>query len=202
MANHAATPAASSNPDGNSRLTVAVGAVLFVLFAVEGVTVLSVSQLLTAHIWIGVILLGPIALKTASTTWRMVRYYCGDTAYVRKGPPPMILRLLGPVVVVLSLAVVLTGVGLLVIAPASMHSQLLFLHKATFVLWFGAMAIHILGHLLETARLLPADIAPKTRRLVPGAGLRQLLVIASLVVGVVLAMIIGPHAQGWVTSAH
>ena len=202
MAKQATSPTAPSNPEGNARLTVDVGAVLFILFAAEGVTVLSVSQLLTAHIWIGVILLGPIVLKTASTTWRMVRYYRADPAYVRKGPPPIILRLLGPFVVVLSMAVVLTGLGLIVIAPRSLHGQLLFLHKATFVLWFGAMAIHVLGHLLETARLLPADVVPRTRRMVPGALWRQMIVIASLIVGLLLAVVVGPHSASWVTTSH
>lgn len=175
---------------------------LFVLFAVEGVTVLSVSQLFTAHVWVGVVLLGPIALKTASTTWRMVRYYRGTPAYVRKGPPRLILRLLGPFVVLLSLAVVLTGIGLIVGIPRSMHDGLLFLHKATFVLWFGVMTIHVLGHLLETARVLPADFVPRTRRLVSGATGRQLLVVLSLFAGLLLAKLVGPHASSSITSPH
>ena len=190
------------NPDGNARLTAGTGALLFVLFAVEGLTILSVSSLLTAHVWIGVLLLGPVALKTATTSWRFLRYYGGDTAYVEKGPPPLLLRLLGPFVVVLSLAVILTGVGLVVGAPASWHDRLLLLHKATFVLWFGAMTIHVLGHLLETAKLAPRDWLHRTRGQVAGASWRQWALLGSLVLGLALAAWIGPHASSYVASSH
>ena len=41
-------------------------------------------------------------------------------------------------------------------------------HKASFVLWFGAMAIHVLGHFLETPRLAGADYGRRVAA-VPGA---------------------------------
>lgn len=55
-------------------------------------------------------------LKVASTTWRFARYYTGAPAYRRKGPPPVLLRLLGPVVVILTLVLLFSGVGLLVVS--------------------------------------------------------------------------------------
>ena len=190
------------NPDGNARLTATTGALLFVLFAVEGFTILSVGSLLTAHVWIGVLLLGPVALKTATTSWRFARYYAGDRAYVEKGPPPLLLRLLGPFVVLLSLAVILTGVGLVIGAPVSWHDRLLLLHKASFILWFGAMTIHVLGHILETARLAPRDWLHRTRGQVAGASWRQWSLLGSLLVGLALAAWIGPHASSFVVHSH
>ena len=59
----------------------------------------------------------------------------------------------------------------------------LFLHKATFVLWFGAMALHVLGHLADTARLAPRDWYRRTRREVRGAGIRQWAVVTTIVMG-------------------
>jgi hypothetical protein len=35
-------------------------------------------------------------MKSASTGWRIVRYYAGTPPYQQAGPPPMLLRLLGP----------------------------------------------------------------------------------------------------------
>jgi hypothetical protein len=63
------------------------------------------------------------------------------------------------------------------------------LHKASFVLWFGAMAVHVLGHLLDTARLAPKDFYWRTRRQVKGAGPRQWAVAVSLALGTLLAVL-------------
>jgi hypothetical protein len=208
MAQHAPPSSRTSsvgarrNPEGNARLTAGTGALLFVLFAVEGLTILSVGSLLTPHIWVGVLLLGPVALKTATTTWRFARYYRGDRAYVEKGPPALLLRLLGPFVVLLSFAVILTGIGLVIAAPSSWHDRLLLLHKVSFVLWFGAMTIHVLGHLLETATLAPRDWLARTRNQVAGASWRKWALVGSLLAGLALAAWIGPHASGYLVTSH
>ena len=57
--------------------------------------------MLNAHMFLGMLLLGPVALKMGSTGYRFVRYYTGADAYRRKGPPAIELRLLAPFVVVL-----------------------------------------------------------------------------------------------------
>ena len=134
-------------------------------------------------------------LKIGSTSWRFVRYYRGSPAYRRKGPPPALLRLLGPVVVILTVGVLASGVAL-VLAPHSLRHTLLFIHKASFVLWFGAMTIHVLGHLVETARLAPKDWLHRTRQDVAGATARLWALAASLVAGVILGVVmLGPAAH-------
>ncbi len=171
-------------------------ALLLVLLAAEGVTVLQVHRLLTPHVLVGMVLVPVVVLKTGSTLWRFVRYYVGAPEYRRKGPPPVLLRLLGPFVVVLTFAVLGTGIALLLL-PASGGSTWLFLHKATFVLWFGAMAIHVLGHVLETGQMAPADFSRRTRAQVRGAGARQWLLVGSLVIGVLLAVVVAPKIGTW-----
>ncbi len=74
--------------DGNERLTAAAGAVLLVLFAAEGLTILSIHQLITVHFFLGMLLIGPVLLKAATVCYRFVRYYTGALEYRRKGPPP------------------------------------------------------------------------------------------------------------------
>lgn len=181
--------------EGNSRLTAGAGALLFVLLAAEGVTILSVRGLLNAHVFIGMLLIPPVLVKTASTGWRFFRYYTGSAAYVRKGPPPRLLRLLGPAVVVLTVAVLASGVALILV-PASSQRLLLQAHKASFVLWFAVTAAHVLGHLLETARLAPADWVRRSRRQVAGAGTRQWLLVASVVTGAILgAVMLAPTSH-------
>lgn len=145
---------AADGVEANARLTGSTAAVLFVLLAAEGVTILRVRPLLSWHVFIGMLLVPPVALKIGTTSYRFVRYYRGSPAYRRKGPPPQLLRLLGPFVVVLTFVVLASGIALLLVPPSQRRS-LLFLHKASFVLWFGAMAIHVVGHFVDTAKLAP-----------------------------------------------
>lgn len=53
--------------EGNARLTASNGMLLIALLAVEGVTILGVRQIITLHIYLGFLLLGPVLLKTATT---------------------------------------------------------------------------------------------------------------------------------------
>lgn len=181
--------------ESNARLTGTAAAILLVLLAAEGATVLSTRRLLTPHVFIGMLLIPPIAVKIGSTMWRFARYYRGDAAYRRKGPPHWVLRVLGPFVVVLTVVLFASGIVVLV-GPTSLHNQALFVHKASFVLWFGTMVIHVLGHLRDTARLAPLDLVRRNRRVIRGAGAREGLLAASLVVGVVVALaMVGPASR-------
>jgi len=185
--------------EGNARLTGSTAAVIFVLLAAEGVTILQVRRLITPHVFIGMLLVPPILLKVGSTLWKFARYYLGAPAYREKGPPLLALRVLGPFVVVLTLTVVASGIALL-LAPFSLRSPLLLVHKASFVLWLGVMTLHVLGHLVDTARLAPRDWLRVTRRQVDGAGARQWAVATSLVLGLILAVVVVPKVGPWVTA--
>jgi hypothetical protein len=141
--------------EGNERLTATTGAVLLVLLAVEGFTILRLGRLLTLHFFLGMLLLGPVALKAGSVIYRFVRYYTGSAPYRRKGPPALLLRLLGPVIMLLTACVFGSGVMLAVTGPG--QGPWLLLHKASFILWFCAMAIHVLAYLPRLPRLLAAE---------------------------------------------
>ena len=171
---------------GNERLTAMTGAVLLIVFAAEGLTILRLHELLTVHFFLGMLLLGPVALKVACTGYRFVRYYTGSAPYVRKGPPAWPMRLLGPLVMATSLGVLGTGVMLAVLGPAS--GQWLFLHKAMFVLWFGVMAIHVLVYAPRLPRLLLGGPATGPAAALAGRGTRWLSLAAALAGGLLIAM--------------
>ncbi len=177
---------AVSGVDGNSRLTSATGIVLLVLLAVEGVTILSVRQMITLHVYVGVLLLGPVLLKTGSTMYRFARYYSGAASYVKKGPPHPVLRILGPFVILSSLALLGTGVTLIFLRPQ--HSDLMLtLHQTAFWIWVVLMTVHVLGHFVGAATPIvgrdsefapgqgrsAATVAVRTHRARPGAGRRS-----------------------------
>jgi hypothetical protein len=51
------------------------------------------------HFFLGMVLLGPVALEAGSVTYRFYRYYTGSGPYRRKGPPALLLRSLYPLVI-------------------------------------------------------------------------------------------------------
>jgi hypothetical protein len=194
-------PSRLGGPEGNARLTGMTAVVLLALLAAEGVTVLQVHRLLTAHVVIGMVLVPFVVVKLASTGWRMARYYLGSPPYRERGAPPLLLRLLGPVVVVVTVAVFASGIALLFV-PHPIRPTMLFLHKITFILWFGAMTVHVLGHVLDTTRLAPADFVARTRSQVRGAGARMWALAACLVTGILLAVATAPSVGPWLVSGH
>ena len=190
-------------PAGNARLTAWLGLVLLGLFGAELVTLLDLRQL-SWHVAIGIALIPPALLKTGTTGWRIVRYYTGNRPYRRAGPPPMLLRVLGPLVVLTTLGVLASGVLLIVIgAPASRRPLLtvaghtldaLSLHKATFVLWAGATGLHVLARLVPAlhmtiARRLGPDASLRPPRSVPGRARRVGAITLTLAVAAVAAVV-------------
>jgi hypothetical protein len=178
--------------DGNERLTGLTGTVLLVLLAAEGATIPFLHSYLTLHIFLGVLLIPPVLLKTATTGWRFARYYLRTPAYVEKGPPRAILRILvAPLVLASTAGLFGTGVLLLVLSPR--HGLLVGLHKASFIVWFVVMSAHVLGHVVE----LPGLTRGAFDRVLPGSRTRQLLVAGAIVAGVIAALATLPLAYHW-----
>ena len=179
------------------------GVVLLVLLAALGVTILRIGQMLNVHMFLGMLLLGPVALKMGSTGYRFARYYTGDRPYRLKGPPAIEMRLLAPAVVVLTVVVFASGVALLLVGPA--HRGLLGpLHKVSFILWLGATGLHVLGHLVELPRAL-AGAARRERSWDDrgaGRGSRALLVASAIAGGLILALVAESQFGLWAHYHH
>jgi hypothetical protein len=191
------TPSDGHGTDGNERLTALSAAVLFVLLALEGITIVSLGTLLTPHMFVGVLLIPPILLKLGSTGYRFVRYYTHDAAYRAAGPPVAPLRILAPLLIILTVVVFASGVALAV--AGSPHGSTLFaVHKLSFVAWIIIAAIHILYYLLRVPRLVGADLhRPPEPRGAAHRGLRFAAVAGALVVGLGLAIAFVPTAHTW-----
>jgi hypothetical protein len=171
---------------GNEQLTAVVATLLLVLLAVEGATLLDVGRWLTVHAFVGMLLIPVVALKLASTGWRMARYYLGREEYVRRGPPHVLLRtLVAPVVVASTIALFATGVALLALDRT--RGPIVGLHKASFFVWLGAVGVHVLTRL---PRLWSA-----LQRRVPGLTLRLAAVAASVLAGFAVATFTLPAAD-------
>jgi hypothetical protein len=185
--------------DGNERLIAITGGLLLALLAAQGVTILAIQQLLTLHFFIGTLLVGPVLLKAGCTVYRFTRYYTGAADYRRKGPPSPLLRLLGPFVLGLSLAVIGSG-GMLAITGPSGRMWLL-VHKASFMLWLVGMSIHVLAYARRLPRLIGADLttraSTRAQEVLAGRAVRWLLVTASVLAGLLLALLIYHRAGAW-----
>jgi hypothetical protein len=179
--------------EGNRRITAATAVVLLVLLAAEGLTLIDVHGLITWHVALGILLVPPVLLKLASTGWRCVRYYTGSSDYRRAGPPLLPLRLLAPIVVASTCVLFGTGVALAVLGPRD--RGLVGLHKASFIVWFVAMSLHVLGHLVELPRLSAADWLGREARRASRA--RRWLVVLVVGGGVVLALSLLHLATPW-----
>lgn len=184
----------------NARITGGAAAALLVLLAIEGATIPFIGELIGPHVFVGMLLIPPVALKLASTGYRFARYYAGSPPYRRKGPPPWAMRVLAPGVVLSTLALFGTGVALLLAGPDD-SGQLKLLHKASFIAWFALMTVHVLGHVLE----LPSLALPDWRRHggreaeLAGAGPRLALLGTALLAGLALALATISLAGPWLS---
>ncbi len=185
--------------EGNRRLTATTAAVLLVLLAAEGATLLAVRPLLSVHIFLGMLLIPPVALKLASTGYRFARYYLRDAAYRSEGPPGLFMRMLvAPFVVASTLGLFASGVALLVAGPGG--GIVLGIHKAAFLVWFVALSAHVLAYALRLPSLIRADFGDAS----PASGRprRRFAVAAALVAGATLAIATLPLARPWLHWSH
>jgi hypothetical protein len=187
-------PLEDEGVEGNSRITGMAAALLLVVLAAEGATLLDVGHWLSIHVFLGMVVVPLAVLKLASTSYRAARYYLRDARYRERGAPPWLLRILGPVVAISTISLLATGIAL-VTSPRHKYPWLGDLHRVSFIVWFAVMVIHVLGHLVETGRLAAADFRPSERR-VRGGTIRPVVVVGCLVVGVAL----GAATTGWATN--
>ena len=81
-------------------------------------------------------------------------------------------------------------------------SLLLFVHKASFVLWFGAMTVHVLAYVLPAARWALADLVGRgPAEVLLTRWVRQAAIVTSLVIGIALSIAGLAWAHPWLTSA-
>jgi hypothetical protein len=180
---------------GNELLTSAVAVTLTVLLAAEGITLLDLRGLRGPHMFIGVLLIGPLLAKLASTGYRFARYYTGARPYREKGPPHIALRLLAPMLVAATVGVFGTGVALLALGHSS--DGVMFAHQACFAVWSACFGAHFLAYLPRMSRSLASRSGARHRREVGGGTLRLAAVLGSLAGGLVLALAVTSAIAHW-----
>ena len=198
----------TGGPAGNARLTAWLGLIALIVIAAELVTLLNVRGLISWHVGVGIALVAVALLKTGSTGWRMIGYYLRSQPYVEAGPPPMPLRLLGPLVVLSTFGVLGTGIWLIAVGRRASERGFvtvlghgvspLTLHQATFLLFGVCVGLHILARVLPAALLATgrAKLGARPER-VPGRAARFGLVSGGMVAAVLAVVLVLPTLSDW-----
>lgn len=189
----------SGGPAGNERLTATVGLLLIGLLAAEAVTAIDLHDLLSTHLFLGLFLLAPVALKLTTTGWRFARYYLRSEAYRLLGPPQILLRLLAPLLVASALVLFGTGVAFLVVGHGG--GTLLTLHAASFAVFGVVVSLHTLAYLTRVLRDGTADWR-KWRSTLAGTSARRVAVAGALAAGVVVALATLSVQGAWLRARH
>jgi hypothetical protein len=135
-------------------------------------------------VFIGFVLLPPLALKIGTTGWRFMRYYTRNVEYVRRGPPIIFMRLLAPFLV--AFTVLLFGSG---VAMGFTHGALLTIarriHGPAALLWSVTLGVHVLVYLPRAFRHLGRRVSPVA------------LTLASVAAGFLVAVAVLPAMHDW-----
>ena len=187
------------NPDGNKRLTAAVGVLLLAPVLLEIATVLlGVHTFMSWHVFVGIALIPLVVLKLATTGWRFVRYYTRSRAYVAHGPPQPAMRLLAPLLVVATVVLFGSGVGM-----GLLHGHALQvarrLHGPASVIWLLLLGLHVLVYLGRALRDTADDVRPADRIPVRGQTARRYALTAAVVCGLVLGSALVSVQHRWVS---
>jgi hypothetical protein len=196
-------------PAGNARLTAWTGALLLALVVAQLVTLLDVDGWISWHVTVGALLV-PVALtKTATTSWRFLRYYRHSAPYRVAGPPPAVLRVLGPLVVVSTLAALTSGIVVELVGPDRAHRTLLTavgqrvdlvtVHQVLAIGFLVLAGLHLLGRVARAFEVLTGREARTTGSAgpVPGGGRRALVLVGALAAGAVVTALLLPGAADW-----
>lgn len=181
---------------GNERLTALASGVLLVLLLVELATIANLHALLPVHVLVGVLLAGPLAVKLGSTGYRFLRYYTGSPAFVRRGPPRRLPRVLAPLLLAATIVVLGSGMGLLVIGPTPV-GPLRAAHFISTVIWIPLFAVHVAAYVRRAPRRIADDWGKRPAGQAPGRGRRLGAVLGASLAGAIAATLALPFAGPW-----
>jgi hypothetical protein len=184
-------------PRGNRTLTATLGALLLVGILAELVTLrLGLQRTLSWHVGIGLALIPLVVAKLASTGWRMIRYYTRDAVYRREGPPRPLLRGIAPAVVGATLALLGSGVALVVAGRSPFVNRI---HGMSFALFLIVVGLHTAAHLPVVRRFGFADVLGASGQ---GRWIRLSVVGFALVAGGAVAFAAAQSSGTWALGLH
>jgi succinate dehydrogenase hydrophobic anchor subunit len=164
---------------GNLRLTAITGLVLVLLLALVYGTGAFFGDLRAAHFFTGFLIVPPILIKLSSTGWRFVNYYAGSVRYRAAGPPWLLPRILGALLVPTTIVAIASGVILWI--QGTQRGPWSTIHTDSIIVLLCLAGVHLVVHGRRALSAVEADLENR-------AYFRRWLVAGlSVVAGVALA---------------
>jgi hypothetical protein len=180
------------------RLLSLLGVVLFFGLAVEGLTVLSIGRMVALHIILGMVLVPLMIYKITVATYRFAMYYLGARDFKRAGPPELLLRAIGPILVLSTLVMLASGIVLAFLPPSSEAVVLWrYIHQVSFIIWFALLAIHVLAYLRRAFGTASYDFRSSRYHYLVGRNGRLISIGLAIFVGLGLGAVVYPEAVHW-----
>ncbi|HEV3124510.1 MAG TPA: hypothetical protein VG266_08030 [Candidatus Dormibacteraeota bacterium] len=176
-----------AGPAGNARLTALTGSLLLIPLALVFGSGIIFSQLRTVHFFVGFLLIPLVALKLASTGWRVLRYYVVDRrdgGYRRVGPPWWLPRALAPLVAASAVVALLSGVILWV--DRTQRGLWSTVHTDSVVVLAVSVGVHLLLRAWRTTWETGVEVGRITAPRLPGRSARAAVLVAVLLCGAVV----------------
>jgi hypothetical protein len=181
-----------------ARLLALLGSVLLVGLIVEGVTIVLIGQMIALHIVLGMILLPIMGYKIVVASYRFAMYYLGAPDFKHAGPPELILRVIGPLLVVTTVVVMVSGIVLVYARPDTPTAAFwLNIHRDDFVVWFGLMAFHVLAYVRRAVGTSSYDLRYTRYHSLVGRQGRLISILLATIVGVLMAWAVFPAVGHW-----
>lgn len=181
-----------------ARLLALLGSVLFIGLAIEGVTVVFIGQMISIHVVLGMILLPIMAYKIIIATYRFAMYYLGAPDFKHAGPPELLLRVIGPLLVITTVVLMASGIILVYARPDTPTAAFwLNIHRDDFVAWFALMVFHVLAYVRRAVGTSGYDLRYTRYHSLIGRQGRLISIILAIVIGVLLAWAVFPAVAHW-----
>jgi hypothetical protein len=185
-----------SGPDGNAQLTALAGLALVAPLAAVFLTGLLFGSMRSLHFFVGFLLVPLVAVKLASTAWRVARYYIVDRrdhAYRMAGPPWWLPRALGPATAASAIVAVVSGVVLW--ALRTERGAWSTVHSASAVVFAVFLGLHLLIRGWDALSAGRAEIETPHIRPLPGRSLRHAVLTAALLSGIAGGAVLTAHTD-------
>jgi hypothetical protein len=183
--------AGGAGPAGNARLTALTGTLLLIPLALVFGSGIIFSQLRTVHFFVGFLLIPLVALKLASTGWRVLRYYVVDRCdgdYRRVGPPWWLPRVLAPLIAASATVALLSGVVLWV--DRTERGVWSTVHTDAVVVLAISVGLHLLLRAWRTTWETGAEVGRVKAPRLPGRTARAAVLVVALACGAVLGAVL------------
>jgi len=177
--------ARGSGPDGNAHLTALTGLALVAPLAAVFLTGLLFGSMRSIHFFVGFVLVPLVAVKLASTAWRVMRYYIADRrdhAYRMAGPPWWLPRALGPATAASAVVALVSGVVLW--ALRTERGGWSTVHSTSSVVFAIFLGLHLLVRGWGALSAGRAEVGTPHIRRLPGRRVRHALLATALLSGI------------------